>query len=97
VTNSSTNSNNHVHSGSEAPPGMSFRLRYSPFLVQMVIIRRCNLSCAYCSEFDKVSEPVPMQLLEERLQKLRSLGTFGISLTGGEPTMHPQLISLVRK
>ena len=76
---------------------MSFRLRYSPFLVQMVIIRRCNLSCAYCSEFDKVSEPVPMQLLEERLKKLRSLGTFGISLTGGEPTMHPELIGLVRK
>jgi MoaA/NifB/PqqE/SkfB family radical SAM enzyme len=28
---------------------------------------------------------------------LKSLGTFGISLTGGEPTLHPQLPDLVRK
>jgi MoaA/NifB/PqqE/SkfB family radical SAM enzyme len=76
---------------------MVFRLRYSPFLAQLVVIRRCNLSCGYCSEFDKVSERVPMHLLEERLEKLRSLGTFGISLTGGEPTLHPQLTDLISK
>jgi MoaA/NifB/PqqE/SkfB family radical SAM enzyme len=62
-----------------------------------VIIRRCNLSCAYCSEYDKVSDPIPTEILEERLQKLKSLGTFGVSLTGGEPTLHPQLPNLIRK
>ncbi len=62
-----------------------------------MIIRRCNLSCSYCSEYDKVSEPVPTEVLEERLRKLKSLGTFGISLTGGEPTLHPQLPDLIRK
>jgi MoaA/NifB/PqqE/SkfB family radical SAM enzyme len=77
-------------------PSMFFRLRYSPFLAQMVVIRRCNLSCGYCSEFDKVSEPVPVEILEERLRKLKALGTFGISLTGGEPTMHPELPRLIR-
>lgn len=97
MTNSTPILKNADSSSFEAPPGMPFRLRYSPFLVQMVIIRRCNLSCAYCSEFDKVSEPVPMQILETRLRKLKSLGTFGISLTGGEPTMHPQLTDLIRK
>lgn len=76
---------------------MSFRLRYSPLLTQMVIVRRCNLSCAYCSEFDKTSEPVPFAILEAQLRKLKSLGTFGISLTGGEPTLHPDLTRLVRK
>src|SRR4029077_13759660 len=60
-------------------PSMFFRLRYSPFLAQMVVIRRCNLSCGYCSEYDKVSEPVPVEILEERLRKLKALGTFGIS------------------
>jgi MoaA/NifB/PqqE/SkfB family radical SAM enzyme len=77
-------------------PGMSFRLRYSPFLAQMVVIRRCNLSCAYCSEYDKSSEPVPTHWLENRLRKLKELGTFGISLTGGEPTLHPELPRLIR-
>jgi MoaA/NifB/PqqE/SkfB family radical SAM enzyme len=63
----------------------------------MVIIRRCNLSCGYCSEYDKSSDPVPAQVLEARLQKLKELGTFGVSLTGGEPTLHPELPRLIRK
>jgi MoaA/NifB/PqqE/SkfB family radical SAM enzyme len=78
-------------------PNLFSRLRYSPFLVQMVVIRRCNLSCGYCSEFDKTSEPIPSELLEKRLEKLKALGTFGISLTGGEPTLHPDLPRLIRK
>ena len=78
-------------------PSLFFRLRFSPFLAQMVVIRRCNLSCGYCSEFDKTSEPVPFDILEKRLEKLKELGTFGISLTGGEPTLHPELPRLVRK
>jgi len=76
---------------------MLFRLRYSPFLAQIVVIRRCNLSCGYCSEYDKISDPIPMEVLEQRLRKLKSLGTFGISLTGGEPTLHPDLPRLIRK
>jgi len=82
-------------------PAMSLRIfsrfRYSPFLVQMVVIRRCNLSCGYCSEFDKTSDPVPFEVLEKRLERLKQLGTFGISLTGGEPTLHPDLPRLIRK
>lgn len=78
-------------------PALFSRLRYSPWLAQMVVIRRCNLACGYCSEFDKTSEPVPVELLEERLEKLKDLGTFGISLTGGEPTLHPELPRLIRK
>jgi MoaA/NifB/PqqE/SkfB family radical SAM enzyme len=77
--------------------GAFSRLRYSPFLAQLVIIRRCNLSCRYCSEFDKTSEPIPTAVLVERLQRLKNLGTFGISLTGGEPTLHPDLPYLIRK
>ena len=75
---------------------MIFRLRYSPLLVQMVVIRRCNLSCGYCSEYDKSSNPVPVEVLEDRLRMLKALGTFGISLTGGEPTLHPELPRLIR-
>lgn len=79
------------------PPPILSRLRYSPWLAQMVVIRRCNLSCGYCSEFDKTSDPIPFETLERRLEKLKELGTFGISLTGGEPTLHPDLPRLIRK
>src|SRR6188472_4576182 len=94
--NGSTLADNLQRSRVDRAPGIFSRLRYSPFLAQLVIIRRCNLSCSYCSEYDKVSEPVPTEVLEERLRKLKSLGTFGISLTGGEPTLHPKLPSLIR-
>jgi MoaA/NifB/PqqE/SkfB family radical SAM enzyme len=77
-------------------PNIFFRLRYSPFLTQMVVIRRCNLSCGYCSEYDKTSDPVPVEVLEAQLRRLKELGTFGISLTGGEPTLHPELPRLIR-
>src|SRR6266446_7021931 len=96
-TNGSVLTENSAASATGLAPRILSRLRYSPFLAQMVIIRRCNLSCGYCSEYDKVSNPVPLPVLVERLQKLKSLGTFGISLTGGEPTLHPDLIRLIRK
>jgi MoaA/NifB/PqqE/SkfB family radical SAM enzyme len=89
--------NNSQRSVSHRSPGILSRLGYSPFLAQLVIIRRCNLSCGYCSEYDKVSDPIPFEVLEARLRKLKNLGTFGISLTGGEPTLHPDLTRLIRK
>src|ERR1017187_4550541 len=72
-------------------------LRYGPFLAQIVITRRCNLSCSYCTEYDRTSTPVPFDLLQQRLTKLRQLGTWALSLMGGEPTMHPDLLRIVRE
>jgi MoaA/NifB/PqqE/SkfB family radical SAM enzyme len=72
------------------------RIRYSPWFSQLVVIRKCNLSCAYCNEFDKTSDPVPLDLLKARAKKLKKLGSFSINLTGGEPTMHPDLPELIR-
>jgi MoaA/NifB/PqqE/SkfB family radical SAM enzyme len=96
TSNGSISANNLERSIPKRVPGIFSRLRYSPFLAQLVIIRRCNLSCSYCSEYDKVSDPIPADILEKRLWKLKNLGTFGISLTGGEPTLHPQLPDLIR-
>jgi MoaA/NifB/PqqE/SkfB family radical SAM enzyme len=70
-------------------------LRYGPFLAQIIVTRRCNLSCGYCSEFDKTSAPVPFNILQARMVKLRGLGTWALSLMGGEPTLHPDLLQIV--
>ncbi len=72
-------------------------LRYGPFLAHLVVTRRCNLSCGYCNEFDRTSAPVPRELVEARLRKLRDLRTWMVCLTGGEPTLHPELAALVRR
>lgn len=72
------------------------RVRFSPWFTQLVILRRCNLSCTYCNEFDNVSDPIPSKTLKDRLKKIKELGAFSINLTGGEPTMHPDLPELIR-
>lgn len=72
-------------------------LGYGPFLAQLVVTRRCNLSCGYCFEYDTVSDPVPFVTLDQRLGKLRDLRAWVVCLTGGEPTLHPDLLKLVRR
>ncbi len=71
------------------------QMRFSPFLVQLVVTRKCNLKCAYCNEFDRTSEPVPYETLRERISKIRSLGALALELSGGEPLLHPGLVDLV--
>lgn len=82
--------------GTHKSPNLFQRLRYSPLFTQLVVIRKCNLSCGYCNEYDKTSQPVPLDLLKERAAKLKDLGSFAICFTGGEPTLHPDLPELIR-
>jgi MoaA/NifB/PqqE/SkfB family radical SAM enzyme len=66
-----------------------------PILAQIIPIRRCNLSCTYCNEFDKTSAPVPAEVMIGRIDKLCELGTGIITFSGGEPTLHPELDRLI--
>ena len=66
-----------------------------PLLVQIVPIRRCNIDCAYCNEYDKVSPPVPAEVMTRRIDRLAELRTEAVSFTGGEPLLHPSLAGLV--
>ena len=68
-----------------------------PLLAHVVVTRYCNLECAYCSEYDKVSKPVPKAELFERIDALARLGTQVVTLTGGEPLTHPDLDEIVRR
>ncbi len=68
-----------------------------PILAQIVPIRRCNLDCAYCNEYDKTSTPVPLETMLRRIDRLADLGTTIITLSGGEPTLHPDLDAIIRR
>jgi MoaA/NifB/PqqE/SkfB family radical SAM enzyme len=46
-----------------------------PVLTHLIAIRRCNLSCAYCNEFDKFSKPIPLEVMFRRVDRLAALGT----------------------
>ena len=70
--------------------------RYNPLLAQMVVTRRCNLSCGYCNEYDDFSPPVPFKLLRDRVSALAKLNTAAVTCTGGEPLMNPRLGRVIR-
>src|SRR5260370_9375951 len=44
-----------------------------PLLAHIIPIRRCNLACTYCNEFDDVSQPVPTGEMFKRAHKLAKL------------------------
>jgi MoaA/NifB/PqqE/SkfB family radical SAM enzyme len=67
-----------------------------PLLVQMIPIRRCNIDCGYCNEYDKVSPPVATATLAGRIDRLAALGTSVVAFSGGEPMLHPDLDDLIR-
>src|SRR5499433_1699623 len=68
-----------------------------PVMAHIVPMRRCNLSCAYCNEYDDFSKPVPVQVMYERIEKLHSLGTNIITISGGEPLLHPELDLIITR
>ncbi len=74
---------------------MQYRTR--PILAQIVPIRRCNLACTYCNEFDHSSQPVPLPQMLARIDKLAALGTSIITISGGEPLLHPDLAAMIRR
>jgi MoaA/NifB/PqqE/SkfB family radical SAM enzyme len=65
-------------------------------MVHIVPMRRCNIDCGYCNEYDKVSPPVPIDEMRLRLDKLSDLGTSVVASSGGEPMMHPNLDDIIR-
>src|SRR6516225_8629374 len=68
-----------------------------PIQVHIIPMRRCNLSCAYCNVYDDFSDPVPLDEMYRRIDKLAALGTTLITISGGETLLHPQLDDIIRR
>ena len=70
-------------------------------VVSVLFLPSCNLRCPYCHNHELVLQPekypdFPWEVILEGLQK-RKGWIDGICLTGGEPTLHPWLSSLIRE
>ncbi len=71
-------------------------IRRSPIDAQIIVTRRCNLQCGYCTEFDRSSPLVPLEVLKDRIDALHRFGVAHITILGGEPLLHPQIAAVVR-
>ena len=72
-----------------------------PLVAVYYVTMQCNLNCAYCEDFGQrrnaqALAPLP---LEEALRALRIVrsGVDHLILTGGEPLLHPDIVSLVTR
>lgn len=65
-----------------------------------VFLSGCNLRCPFCHNGSLVVRPTPPQLTEEELfaflKKRRGI-LDGVCITGGEPTLRPELPDFIRK
>jgi len=69
-------------------------------ICSVLFLPRCNLRCRYCHNHSLVlcPEQFPTFLFKDILDRLVSFRGWidGVCLTGGEPTLHPNLPSLIR-
>ena len=63
----------------------------------LIPIRRCNLACGYCNEYDDFSAPVETSVVLDRIDHLHRLGTTLIMISGGEPLLHPDLDLIIAR
>jgi pyruvate-formate lyase-activating enzyme len=59
------------------------------------VTRICNQRCLFCSNPENQRLVTPAEF-REQVRDLAATGHDGVLLTGGEPTLHPQLPELVR-
>jgi MoaA/NifB/PqqE/SkfB family radical SAM enzyme len=71
--------------------------KHHPIMAHLIPIRRCNLTCTYCNEYDDYSKPVDTEVMLERVDKLGRLGTGIITISGGEPLLHPDLDQIIAR
>ena len=68
-----------------------------PLWAQLNITHRCNLDCAYCTEYDNSRGHVPHDQVARSIDKCRELGVLHVDLIGGEPLLHPDVGAFLRR
>src|SRR4051812_11313552 len=66
-------------------------------LAHIIPTRKCNLACGYCNEYDDFSPPVPTDVMLRRIDLLAALGTAIITISGGEPLLHPEIEKIIER
>jgi len=73
-----------------------------PLFSTLEVTQSCNLKCKHCYNFDRLgpNSQVPQKFIEldfakNIIDQLAHLGSLSLNITGGEPLLHPQLLSII--
>jgi len=69
--------------------------RVVPEVATVAVTNKCHYNCLYCSVPDKTVNDMPASLLERVIRQLQDMGSFHISLTGGEPLLRDDLEDII--
>ena len=61
---------------------------------EIVITRQCNFKCPYCRGIE--SKTVSLEEVKSWIDIINKDGIYAIRFTGGEPTLHPDLLEIVK-
>src|ERR1700761_2927385 len=67
-----------------------------PYMAHILPMRSCNLACTYCNEYDDFSKPVDLDEMRPRIGDPGRLATSVLTISGGEPLLHPELDDVIR-
>jgi radical SAM protein with 4Fe4S-binding SPASM domain len=68
----------------------------APVEVGWDVTYRCNARCAYCTNWTTDHPVMPMKSVRKVVDRVARLGTFQMSLSGGEPLTRKDIVEIVR-
>lgn len=75
----------------------SFKVLNSPILVDFQITNHCNSNCPHCyAESSSSADHVSFTDIIKVLDNCEEAGVFEVALGGGEPTLHPRLVDILK-
>jgi radical SAM protein with 4Fe4S-binding SPASM domain len=72
------------------------RTSYSLDCIDLALTHRCNMSCVYCINVDNNKE-MSSEMVDKVIESTLSMGVGCVSISGGEPTLHPRFWDIVRE
>lgn len=72
------------------------KTKYYPFIVEIEPLFACNLSCPGCGKIQHPTEVLRQRLsVEDVINAVEESGTPMVSIAGGEPLLHPDIVRMV--
>ncbi len=80
----------------QSTPSLS-RALTGPLSVHLEVVAKCNLTCTHCfaGELPRKADPLTLPELGVLFAELARMGTFRLSLTGGEPLLRKDLLAVI--
>lgn len=73
----------------------TFMYRTAPLEVGWDVTYRCNAKCTYCTNWTSDYPIMPLDKVETLIRRVARMGTFQMSLSGGEPLTRKDIVEIV--